>query len=73
MRAAKKALAPNELDYSDRFFSEFNYAREAIRLGADNYLLKPVSPEELEEALQGWLKNMKKNTNYFVTHSLRIK
>ena len=42
-------------------FSEFNYAREAIRLGADNYLLKPVSPEELEEALQGWLKKHEKH------------
>lgn len=33
-------------------FSQFDYAQEAIRLGASNYLLKPVSPEELEETLK---------------------
>ncbi|WJE50720.1 response regulator [Bacillus cereus] len=33
-------------------FSEFIYAQEAIQLGAANYLLKPVSLEELEKALQ---------------------
>jgi two-component system, response regulator YesN len=33
-------------------FSEFGYAQEAIKLGAANYLLKPVSPEELNTALQ---------------------
>jgi two-component system, response regulator YesN len=32
-------------------FSEFSYAQEAIQLGAANYLLKPVSPEELEKVL----------------------
>jgi len=33
-------------------FSEFDYAKEAIQLGAANYLLKPVGPEELEKVLQ---------------------
>lgn len=29
----------------------FSYAQEAIRLGVDRYLLKPVEPEELKEVL----------------------
>ena len=33
-------------------FSDFEYARSAIRLQVSDYLLKPVEPEELEKALQ---------------------
>ncbi len=33
-------------------FDEFNYAREAVTLGAAEYLLKPVRPEELARVLQ---------------------
>jgi two-component system response regulator YesN len=32
-------------------YAEFEYAREAIRLGALGYLLKPTRPEDLEELL----------------------
>lgn len=32
-------------------FSDFEYARSAIRLQVSDYLLKPVEPEELEKAL----------------------
>jgi two-component system response regulator YesN len=31
--------------------ADFNYAREAVRLGADDYLLKPPSPDELGNTL----------------------
>jgi two-component system response regulator YesN len=31
--------------------AEFQYAQEALKLGATDYLLKPASPEELESAL----------------------
>ncbi|MEW9669391.1 response regulator [Ammoniphilus sp. 3BR4] len=44
-------------------FSDFNYAREAIQLGAADYLLKPVSPEELEQSLQKWMKDKQKYDN----------
>jgi two-component system response regulator YesN len=30
-------------------FDEFNYAREAVTLGAAEYLLKPVRPQELAQ------------------------
>jgi two-component system, response regulator YesN len=32
-------------------YSEFNYARQAISLGVNNYVLKPVNEEELKKAL----------------------
>ncbi len=31
--------------------SEFNYAKQAVQLGVNNYILKPVNEEELKEAL----------------------
>lgn len=33
-------------------YDEFNYAREEIRLGVENYILKPVNEEELERQLR---------------------
>ncbi len=33
-------------------YDEFDYAREAIRLGVENYILKPVNEEELERQLR---------------------
>ncbi len=33
-------------------FDEFNYAREAVTLGAAEYLLKPVRPQELAQVLR---------------------
>jgi len=33
-------------------FAEFDYARTAIRLGVNEYLLKPVRPEELASCLE---------------------
>lgn len=33
-------------------YDEFTYAREAIRLGVDNYILKPINEEELERQLR---------------------
>ena len=32
-------------------YSDFQYAQEALRLGVSQYLLKPVSPADLERAL----------------------
>lgn len=46
-----------ELSLHTRFviltgFGEFEYAQEALKLGVDDYLLKPVNPEELEHTLR---------------------
>ncbi|MDO3410310.1 response regulator transcription factor [Saccharibacillus sp. CPCC 101409] len=34
-------------------FNEFNYLKEGMRLGIENYLLKPINVEELEATLAG--------------------
>ncbi|MBM7563214.1 response regulator transcription factor [Paenibacillus sacheonensis] len=38
-------------------YSDFQYAQEAVKLGASEYLLKPVSPDELERALYATYKD----------------
>ena len=40
--------------------NEFEYARKALQLGAEEYLLKPFSPEELGTAVQRMLLKIKK-------------
>lgn len=44
-------------------YSEFTYAKEAIRLGVDNYLLKPVTKDEVEQTVISALDNIYKNQN----------
>ncbi len=39
-------------------FRDFEYAREAIRLGVTRFLLKPSKMEELEEAIDAMIKNL---------------
>jgi len=38
---------------------DFKYAQQAIRLGAFDYLLKPVEPEEMHRCLEGWMRERK--------------
>ncbi|WP_239614783.1 response regulator transcription factor [Cohnella mopanensis] len=45
-------------------FSEFNYAQEAVRLGASNYLLKPAEPEELEKCVRKAIQEQHKTAYY---------
>lgn len=39
-------------------YEEFEYARQAILLGAENYLLKPLETEEMEESIERALDNI---------------
>lgn len=39
-------------------YGEFEYAKQAIQLGVDNYLLKPVAKEEFEQNIQNTLNNI---------------
>lgn len=39
-------------------FRDFEYAREAIRLGVTRFLLKPSKMDELEEAIDAMIKNL---------------
>lgn len=48
-------------------YSEFEYAKEAIRLGVENYLLKPFQQDELEETIEQALNNvyaLRDNSNH---------
>ncbi len=47
-----KSVSPNTHWVILTGFSQFDYAQEAIRLGVFNYLLKPVSPEDIEEVVR---------------------
>lgn len=40
-------------------FEDFSYAREAIGIGVMKYMLKPVTPEELEEAVREAMKQVR--------------
>lgn len=40
-------------------FANFQYAREAISIGASEYLVKPVDPEELKQVLERCRKKLK--------------
>jgi len=48
-------------------YSEFEYAKEAIRLGVDNYLLKPVAKEEVLQTIQTALDNIYQNRHNMET------
>jgi len=52
--------------------SEFNYARQAVKLGVFNYLLKPVDEEELKKTLLD-LKNIIENENRIKMEMDRLK
>lgn len=39
-------------------FSEFNYAIQALKLGVDNYLVKPIHFDELTETIENTLENI---------------
>ena len=53
LTAIEKAqeLYPQTLFYIMTSFSEFEYAREAVRLKVTDYLLKPLDPQTLEKVL----------------------
>ena len=55
-----KAISPRTKWFILTGFSEFEYAKEAIQLGVCDYLLKPVSPEELNRVLSGFFEENKK-------------
>lgn len=50
-------------------YGEFAYAKEAIRLGVENYLLKPVVKEEVEQTIKSALENIyrkQKNSEWLI-------
>lgn len=61
MIAALKSEFPNMEVSILTGYRDFDYAQEAIRLGVCRFLLKPSKMEELQEALQTMLTNLKNN------------
>lgn len=68
----------NEQDFSGKFiiissFTDFSYAQQAIRLGVQNYITKPIDEDELVELLQNLKEqldsdNVTKNTAEHYKH-----
>lgn len=58
-------------------YEDFNYAREAIRLGAIGYVLKPSDPDEIIECVNKAIKNLesysKNNPAHAKTNAIRNK
>ncbi|GGH38375.1 response regulator transcription factor [Paenibacillus segetis] len=63
-----KGLSPHTQWVVLTGFSDFNYARHALRLQAFDYLLKPVSPEELEATLSKVLLALETKVNQLSNH-----
>ena len=47
-------------------YDDFNYALSAVKLGVDDYLLKPFSRQDIEEMLgkssKSWIRKRKKSS-----------
>lgn len=58
-------------------YEDFNYAREAIRLGAIGYILKPSDPDEIIESVNKAKRNLenygRNNPNHVKTSAIRSK
>ena len=55
----------SNLNFSILFTTAYNeYAIKAIKYSALDYLLKPINPEELEQALEKVKETIKKKTDY---------
>ncbi|MCM0647326.1 response regulator transcription factor [Clostridium swellfunianum] len=53
-------------------YDEFNYAKEAIRLGIENYILKPINEEELEATLKNTIEKLKLSSKLPVLEKKKI-
>lgn len=49
-------------------YDNFEYVRTALRNGAENYLLKPLNPEELLESIQSVAKHLKERNTHSNTY-----
>ncbi|ODR28293.1 response regulator transcription factor [Eisenbergiella tayi] len=57
-------------------YSEFEYARQAIKLGVENYLLKPFQKNEMEETIEKSLNNiyaMRNNTDTLFLNNILLR
>lgn len=68
MIAAAKSQYPNMEIAILTGFQDFDYARQAIRLGVTRFLVKPSKMDELQEAVEAMVKNLQAK-GYFDTMS----
>lgn len=57
-------------------YGEFEYARQALQLGVENYLLKPLQKEELEETIEKALDNIyanQKNSHHLFRKNILLR
>lgn len=60
-------------------YDDFSYAKKAIELGVENYILKPIDEEELEKTLKGTVEKLKQreekgeSSSSLSKHNLLIK
>lgn len=62
-RELKKALPDVQVVFLTAY-EDFGYAREALSLKAENYLVKPIRPEELKKTLASCAANLEKQLVY---------
>lgn len=63
-----KAKSPNTYYLILSGYADFEYAREALRLGAIDYLLKPVATDELKKVIEKITANMKQEIKNLNSH-----
>ncbi|GIP49273.1 Transcriptional regulatory protein DegU [compost metagenome] len=59
-----KTLAPQASWVILSGFMEFDYAQQALRLGASDYLLKPAEPEQLERCVREAMEGRERDTQF---------
>lgn len=66
-----KVLSPSTYWVILTGFSKFEYAKEAIKLGVTDYLLKPIAPEELEKTVSQIVAEIQNQKNQQEDRKLR--
>lgn len=53
-------------------YDDFNYAKEGISLGIENYILKPINEEELEATLDNTIKKLESSIKKPLTEAVNL-
>jgi two-component system response regulator YesN len=68
-----------ELGYNTKFivlsgYNDFQYVKEGIKLGIENYLLKPINTQELISTLENTVEKIQKSTssNFYTKQDMEI-
>lgn len=68
-----QALYPQTHSILLTAYGEFDYARQALSFGVENYLLKPLQKEEMEQTIEKALDNLYSNKNKNNNNKLFLK